>query len=71
MEVSIDVSLEDEPEANVDCTACNNMREAIEFSSKHEIKPHITKFKLEDVPKMVELMNGHKAQGRMAVVFDD
>jgi len=47
------------------------MKEAIEFSSKHEIKPHMTKFKLEDVPKMVELMKGHKAKGRMAVVFDD
>lgn len=47
------------------------MREAIEFSAKHGIRPHMAKFKLEDVPKMVELMKGHKAQGRMGVVFDD
>ena len=47
------------------------MREAIQFSSKHDTKPHMTKFKLEDVPKMVELMKAHKAKGRMAVVFDD
>lgn len=46
------------------------MREAIEFSSKHNIKAHLTTFKLEDVPKMVELMNSHKAKGRMGVVFE-
>jgi propanol-preferring alcohol dehydrogenase len=46
------------------------MREAIEFSAKHNIKPHMTAFKLEEVPKMVELMNAHKAKGRMGVVFD-
>jgi propanol-preferring alcohol dehydrogenase len=50
--------------------ACYNMREAIEFSAKHNIKPHMTAFKLEEVPKMVELMNSHKAKGRMGVVFD-
>ncbi|CAA9957176.1 Alcohol dehydrogenase [Pyrenophora teres f. maculata] len=49
---------------------CYNMREAIEFSAKHGIKPHMTKFELEDVPKMVDLMIGHKAKGRMGVVFD-
>jgi hypothetical protein len=27
-------------------------------------------FKLEDVPKMVEMMNEHKAQGQMGVVFE-
>jgi propanol-preferring alcohol dehydrogenase len=50
--------------------ACYNMKEAIGFSAKYNIKPHMTAFKLEDVPKMVELMNSHKAQGRMGVVFD-
>lgn len=50
--------------------ACYNMRPAIEFSAKHNIKPHQTLFKLEELPKMVELMNSHKAQGRMGVVWD-
>ncbi|KAF2661712.1 GroES-like protein [Lophiostoma macrostomum CBS 122681] len=49
---------------------CYNMRPAIEFSAKHNIKPHLSTYPLEDVPKMVELMNSHKAQGRMGVVFD-
>ncbi|KAL6707559.1 hypothetical protein ACN47E_003908 [Coniothyrium glycines] len=48
---------------------CYNMKSAIEFSSKHDIKPHLTAFKLEEVPQMIELMNTHKAQGRMGVVF--
>jgi len=55
----------------IDILACYNMRPAIEFSAKHNIKPHQTLFKLEEVPKMIELMNSHKAQGRMGVVFDD
>jgi D-arabinose 1-dehydrogenase-like Zn-dependent alcohol dehydrogenase len=46
------------------------MKDAIEFSAKHNIKPHMSMYKLEDVPKMIELMNAHKAQGRMGVVFD-
>lgn len=50
--------------------ACYNLREAIEFSAKHNIKPHVTAFKFEEVPKMIELMASHQAQGRMAVVFD-
>jgi hypothetical protein len=32
------------------------MRPAIEFSTKHNIKPHLTLFKLEDLPEMVEIM---------------
>jgi len=51
--------------------ACYNMKEAIEFSAKHNIKPHMSTYRLEDVPKMVELMTSHQAQGRMGVVFDD
>ncbi|KAF2267381.1 GroES-like protein [Lojkania enalia] len=48
----------------------HNMKPAIEFSAKHNIKPHLTHYKLEDLPKMIELMNSHKAQGRMGVLFD-
>ena len=36
--------------------ACNNMRPAIEFSAKHNIKPHLTTYKLEELPEMIELM---------------
>jgi propanol-preferring alcohol dehydrogenase len=50
--------------------ACYNMKPAIEFSAKHNIMPHMSTYKLEEVPKMIELMNAHKAQGRMGVVFD-
>lgn len=32
------------------------MRPAIEFSAKHNIKPHLTQYKLEELPKMIELM---------------
>jgi propanol-preferring alcohol dehydrogenase len=46
------------------------MKPAIDFSAKHNIMPHMSKYKLEEVPKMIELMNAHKAQGRMGVVFD-
>ncbi|KAF2478035.1 GroES-like protein [Lindgomyces ingoldianus] len=46
---------------------CYNMRPAIEFSAKHNIKPHLTLYKLEELPKMIDLM---ATQGRMGVVFD-
>ncbi|KAL5120946.1 hypothetical protein ACEQ8H_001134 [Pleosporales sp. CAS-2024a] len=49
---------------------CYNMKEVIDFSAKHGITPHMSTFKLEEVPKMIELMASHKAQGRMGVVFD-
>ncbi|KAF2739505.1 GroES-like protein [Polyplosphaeria fusca] len=49
---------------------CYNMKPAIEFSAKHNIMPHLTTYKLEEVPKMIELMNSHKAQGRMGVIFE-
>ncbi|KAF2808073.1 GroES-like protein [Mytilinidion resinicola] len=49
---------------------CYNMRSCIEFSAKHNINAHLTHYKLEEVPKMIELMNSHKAQGRMGVRFD-
>lgn len=47
------------------------MRPAIEFSAKHGIKPHQSLFKLEELPRMVEMMRSHQAQGRMGVVFDE
>jgi D-arabinose 1-dehydrogenase-like Zn-dependent alcohol dehydrogenase len=56
--------------ADVESVACYNMRPALEFSAKHNIKPHLTTYKLEELPKMIDLMTNHKAQGRMGVVFD-
>jgi len=49
---------------------CYNMKTAIEFSAKHNIQPHLTTYKLEQLPEMIDLMTSHKAQGRMGVVFD-
>jgi D-arabinose 1-dehydrogenase-like Zn-dependent alcohol dehydrogenase len=46
------------------------MRPAIEFSAKHNIQPHQSLYRLDELPKMVEMMNSHKAQGRMGVVFE-
>lgn len=50
-----------------DCKkACYNMRPAIEFSAKHNIQPHLTTYKLEELPKMVELMVGVKPIAELA-----
>lgn len=46
------------------------MKEVIDFSAKHNIKASLTTYKLQEVPKMIELMLAHKAQGRMGVVFE-
>ena len=32
------------------------MRPAIEFSAKHNIQPHLSTYKLEELPKMIDLM---------------
>lgn len=48
---------------------CHNMRPAIEFSAEHGIVSRIEYFPLEDLPKMVEKMQSHKARGRLAVRF--
>jgi len=47
-----------------------NMRPCIEFSAKHNIKPHLTLYKLEDLPEMIKLMHDGKARGRLGVKFD-
>jgi len=49
---------------------CHNMRPAIEFSTKHNIKPHLTLFKLEELPKMIDIMHSNKTAGRLGVQFD-
>jgi alcohol dehydrogenase, propanol-preferring len=47
-----------------------NMRPAIEFSAKHNVKPHLTIFKLEELPEMIKMMHDGKARGRLGVRFD-
>lgn len=37
-------------------TACYNMRPCIEFSAKNNIHPHITYYKIEELPKMIDIM---------------
>ncbi|KAE9983120.1 hypothetical protein EG327_005617 [Venturia inaequalis] len=49
---------------------CYNMKEAIEFSAKHGIKPHLTYFGLEQLPEMIEIMRSNKTKGRLGVRFD-
>lgn len=45
------------------------MPRALEFISKHEIKPHVDTYKLEQIHEMMDLMKSGKSKSRMAVVF--
>lgn len=47
-----------------------NMGPCIDFSAKHNIKPHVTFYKLEQINEMIDLMHQGKARGRLAVKFD-
>jgi len=47
-----------------------NMRPAIEFSAKHNIKAHLTYYKLEQLPEMIEIMHAGKTRGRLGVKFE-
>jgi propanol-preferring alcohol dehydrogenase len=47
----------------------HQMPRALDFISKHEIKPAVDLYKIEDLPKMVDLMKAGKSKARMAVVF--
>jgi D-arabinose 1-dehydrogenase-like Zn-dependent alcohol dehydrogenase len=47
-----------------------NMTEAIEFSHRHTIKPHITTFdKIEDIDKIIGMMEEGRSAGRFGIVF--
>jgi alcohol dehydrogenase, propanol-preferring len=48
----------------------DQLRNCLEFSSKHNIVPHMTRYELEDFQKMVDLMMAGQHKGRMGVVFD-
>ena len=45
------------------------MPRALEFISKHEIKPKVETYKLEQIHEMIDLMQSGKSKSRMAVVF--
>ncbi|KAL2826255.1 chaperonin 10-like protein [Aspergillus cavernicola] len=46
------------------------MREPIEFSHQHGIKPHLTTFcNLDDIHTMIELMESGKTAGRLGILF--
>ncbi|KAH8684755.1 hypothetical protein BGZ60DRAFT_366107 [Tricladium varicosporioides] len=47
------------------------MGPCIEFSAKHNIKPHVTFYKLDQIQEMIDTMHAGKATGRLAVKFDD
>lgn len=46
------------------------MREAIEYSHNHGIKPHMTVFEsLDDIHTMIGMARSGKSKGRFAIVF--
>lgn len=48
-----------------------NLKECIDFSQEHDIKPHVTFYrKLEDIHEMIDLMSAGKVKGRVAIRFD-
>jgi len=45
------------------------MGPCIDFSAKHNIRPHVTFYKLDQIQEMIDLMHDGKASGRLAVKF--
>jgi D-arabinose 1-dehydrogenase-like Zn-dependent alcohol dehydrogenase len=45
------------------------MPRALDFISKHEIKPKVDTYKLDQIHEMMDLMKSGKSKSRMAVVF--
>jgi propanol-preferring alcohol dehydrogenase len=45
------------------------MPKAIAFTAKHNIIPHVTEYKLEQINEMIDTMKSGKVTGRMVVVF--
>lgn len=45
------------------------MERAINFSAEHGITPHVTKYSLDELPKMIEKLKSGDFDGRMVVVF--
>lgn len=46
------------------------MGPCIEFSAKHNIKPHVKFHKIEQINEMIDVMHSGKTAGRLAVKFD-
>ena len=46
------------------------MGPCIEFSAKHNIKPHVTFYQLDQIQEMIDILEAGKARGRLAVKFD-
>ena len=42
---------------------------ALDFIAKHDIKPEVAQYKLDDINEMIDLMQTGKSKSRMAVVF--
>jgi len=47
----------------------HQMPRAIEFIAKHNIKPKVATYKLDQIHEMIDLMESGKSKSRMAVVF--
>lgn len=47
----------------------HQMPRALDFISKHNIKPKVATYKLDDIHEMIDLMQSGKSKSRMAVVF--
>lgn len=48
------------------------MREPIEFSHRHGIRPHLTTFtNLDDINSIINMMKGGKYAGRLGIVFSN
>lgn len=45
------------------------MPRALEFISKHNIRPKVEQYRLEQINEMIDLMKSGKSKSRMAVVF--
>ena len=48
----------------------DQLRNCLEFSHKHGIKPHVTQYKLEQFQEMLDAMQAGHHRGRMGVLFD-
>jgi D-arabinose 1-dehydrogenase-like Zn-dependent alcohol dehydrogenase len=44
-------------------------QKCVDFTCEHNLMPHITKYKLDDINTMIDLMRNDKTTGRMVVVF--
>lgn len=49
----------------------DQLRQCLEFSHKHGIKPTITHYKLEQFHEMLEIMRAGKQKGRLGIVFEE